>query len=265
MAKIRAAIAGPYVEAFLVNGYNGRLLIPAGDLQIGRSLAFCGHWERDTIEFLDSYLHESSEVLVVGAHVGSLVIPIARRVKRVVGLEPNPKILDLLKMNLKLNDISNVECFDFAAGESDSTVEFLLSSYNSGTSKVKRGALQALPYNVGRYDSIQVGSRRLDDAFRDCRFDLIVMDVEGSETAALAGMPVLLERANFLMLEVMPAHIRHLAGVSAEEFFRPVARVFNRAILCGESSVRKEFCGQDFPLLFDAAADGFKDALFYRA
>ena len=264
LAKFRATVAGPYVQAFLVDSYNGRLLVPRGDLQIGRALAFGGHWERETIGFLASYLNPTSEVLFVGAHVGSLLIPIARRVKWVVGLEPNPATFELLKINLKINDIANAECFDFAAGERDGAAEFLTSDYNSGTSKVRRGEVEKLSYNVGRYRSIEVRTRRLDDAFAGRHFDLIVMDVEGSESAALAGMPTLLRSARFLSLEVQADHISHLANQSAEEFFKPVSQVFNRAVLCGEPS-GKQFRAEEFPTLLERAGTGFKDVFFYRS
>jgi len=263
LARFRAAIAGPYVQAFLVDSYNGRLLVPPGDLQIGRALAFGGHWERETIEFLGSYLNSTSEVLIIGAHVGSLLIPIARRVKCVVGLEPNPAVFDLLKLNLKINDITNAECFDFAAAERDGVAEFLTSSYNSGTSKIRRGEVEKLSYDVGRYQSLEVRTRRLDDAFSDRHFDLIVVDIEGSESAALAGMPMLLRNASFLSLEVMPDHISKLANQSAEEFFKPVSQVFNRAVLCDEPS-GKQFRTEEFPSLLERAGTGFKDVFFYR-
>ena len=54
-------------------------------------------------------LDENDTVLDVGCGEGSVTIPIAKRVKKVTGLDSSPKMLEYLKKRAEDNDISNIE------------------------------------------------------------------------------------------------------------------------------------------------------------
>ena len=54
-------------------------------------------------------LDENDTVLDVGCGEGSVTIPIAKRVKKVIGLDSSPKMLEYLKKRADDNNISNVE------------------------------------------------------------------------------------------------------------------------------------------------------------
>jgi ubiquinone/menaquinone biosynthesis C-methylase UbiE len=54
-------------------------------------------------------LDEDDTVLDVGCGEGSVTIPIAKRVKKVIGLDSSPKMLEFLEKRAKDNDIDNIE------------------------------------------------------------------------------------------------------------------------------------------------------------
>ena len=179
-SRLRVNVLGPHAEAVLVNSFNGRLLVPAEDLVVGRTLAFQGVYDRAEIETLSALLNDKSEVLVVGTHVGSILIPLAKKAARVAGVEANPRTFDLLSANLLLNGITNAELHNVAAGHEDGEVTFLANRHNSGGSKVKWSELDRGLFCYDHPAELKVPLRRLDDLFPGRSFDLILLDIEGS-------------------------------------------------------------------------------------
>jgi FkbM family methyltransferase len=268
VAELRGAIIGPNAYAILTHTRNGALLVPPRDLFVGRKLCFGGSHCWDMLEFLvDRYCSESSEVLIVGAHVGTLLIPIAKHVKRVVGIEANPDIFDLLKRNVMLNDLDNVALMNLAAGDRDGTVDFLVSRYNSGGSKVKMGHWSDRRYIYDHPKTMKVEMRSLDgEVGCATTFDLVIMDIEGAETAALRGMPGLLTNARALAIEVLPHHLDRLAQVTESEFAALLAPYFDAAMFCPQPKASTEiFEKRRFPeLVRDCCRLGGADVVFYK-
>ena len=54
-------------------------------------------------------LNENDNVLDVGCGEGSVTIPLARRVKKVIGLDSSPKMLEYLEKRALDNKIDNIE------------------------------------------------------------------------------------------------------------------------------------------------------------
>ena len=80
-------------------------------------------------------------------------------------------------------------------------------------------------------DTVTVPMKRLDDAFPGQSFDLIIMDIEGSEALALAGMPDLLSRCNGLVVEIVDHHLNRIARVTNEQFLSLITPYFDEAII----------------------------------
>lgn len=55
-------------------------------------------------------LNKDDTVLDVGCGEGSVTIPLAKRVKKVMGLDSSPKMLEYLEKRANDNDIDNIEC-----------------------------------------------------------------------------------------------------------------------------------------------------------
>jgi FkbM family methyltransferase len=219
LARFRQRVVGPHASHVLTDSFNGKLLVPVSDFEVGRKLAFKGEYDRAHIEKLLQLVNEESNVLIVGAHVGSLVIPIAKAVREVVAIEANPATFDTLRMNLAINDCRNVRALNVAASDKHEKVRFLASIHNSGGSKIA-------PANFRRefvYDhpkTVEVDAAPLDELLPDFSPSHIVMDVEGAEARAMVGMRRLLASTQVFIVEFLPNHIENVAGISCHDFLK---------------------------------------------
>lgn len=71
-------------------------------------------------------------------------------------------------------------------------------------------------YYYDQPDTVPVRMKELDGIF-DKDFDLIFMDIEGSEHYALMGMQSVLSRAKALVVEFIPHHLVNVSGVTVDE------------------------------------------------
>ena len=240
-SQYRARLLGPNARAVLTSSWNGDLLIGISDLEVGRFLAFNGEYDREKIEALLALITPESDVLIVGAHIGSVLIPLARKAHHVVGVEANPQTFVLLELNIRLNALTNVELYQRAAGEEAGEVRFLMNRHNTGGSKVVRAASTFnVLFTYDQPEIVTVPSVRLDDLLGDRHFDLIVMDIEGSESSAMQGMPRLLHRCSALQIEISRVSIEKVAGIKPERFLDPLKDVFDSARI-NEAGVVKEY------------------------
>ena len=167
-----------------------------------------------------------SRVLIVGAHVGALALPVARRVREVVAVEANPRSFELLGLNIALNRVDNCTPLNLVAAEKPGRVEFLLNTANSGGSK-RRPLHGRSIYTYDRPEVVELEAAPLDRAIPEHEFDCILMDIEGSEYFALQGMPDILAHSRALLVEFIPHHLRNVAGVTADALLDLLAPHFD--------------------------------------
>jgi FkbM family methyltransferase len=218
-SRFRQLMLGPHVSHVLTDSFNGKLLVPASDFSVARELAFKGEYDRAHVERLLQLVNEESSVLFVGAHVGSLVIPIAKVVREVVAVEANPTIFDTLLMNLDINHCRNVRAVNVAASDKCEKVRFLAALHNSGGSKISPANLRE-EFTYEDPETIEVDAEPLDKLLPDFSASHIIMDIEGGEARAMAGMPRLLASSDVFMVEFLPNHIENVAGISCHDFLK---------------------------------------------
>lgn len=241
LSRLRRKLVGARVKALLVDSDQGRFLARPEDWTVGGLLARTGSYGTEEIERILSLTTPDSRVLVVGAHIGAVVVPLSRRVAHVTAIEANPDTFELLQWNVQLNGRSNVQALHLAAGDGDGEIEFLQSSANSGGSK-RLPVTRRSMYFYDRPQVVRVPCARLDDVLPGS-FDVILMDIEGSEYFALKGMPRLVSQARHLVSEFLPHHFRDVAGVTARDFVELVAPHFDRLFIPSRSQTvaRPEF------------------------
>ena len=113
-AKISRQL-GDGVKSVIVDSKNGILAVDPRDLEVGYKLRNYGSYGLDEITRINQLITTKSNVLIVGAHIGSLLIPIAKNCNKVVGIEANPNNFNLLKTNVHLNKAENVSIHNIAA------------------------------------------------------------------------------------------------------------------------------------------------------
>jgi FkbM family methyltransferase len=231
MSRAKRKLIGPHVEALLVKSKNGLLLVDVEDQVVGRRLSYRGDYASDELARLMSVINDGkSNVLVVGTHVGALAIALSRHCSALTAIEANPQTFRLLELNLLINRCPNVRAINIAASDKKEVIQFVLNRANSGGSK-RAPAVHSYPYFYDSPEVIDVQAEPLDDLLAGQEFDVILMDIEGSEYFALKGMQSTLASARVLFVEFLPHHLKNVARVSVAEFVSTIAPHFRKLFI----------------------------------
>ena len=96
LSRIYRKIIGKNVFAIIVDSENGLFAIDPEDYGVGRHLRK-GKFALDEIERIKQFITTKSNILSVGSHIGSLVVPLSKICNQVVAIEANPKTYNLLR------------------------------------------------------------------------------------------------------------------------------------------------------------------------
>jgi len=129
----------------------------------------------------------------VGANIGSYALRLAKRFRRVLAFEPNPYSCHILKLNVKLNRLTNVYVQEAALSENDGIMPFFLQMGGGGAS-----SLNPSRYGITYDRRIQVKVMKVDD-FKINDADLMKIDAEGQELSVLKGATQTIERCRPLI------------------------------------------------------------------
>ena len=195
----------------------GIFCIDPRDMFVGKALRELGQYGLTEIQRIRSLVSSQASVLMIGGHIGSLAIPLSKFVKDLVVIEANPETYRLLDINLGLNKCSNIESYNIAANDKKGSIEFVMNTVNSGGSK----RMPLCKDNMYFHDApsvMKVDAFPLDEVLPGKRFDLIFMDIEGSEYFCMKGMPFLLKTAEYVIVEFIPHHLARVAGITVVQF-----------------------------------------------
>ena len=218
---------------------HGDFVVDTRDQFIGRRLLTEGEYSAEELALLTTCAKSNEDILVVGAHIGALVIPLSRHCRSLVAVEANPHTFRLLEENVRINERANVRCLFAAASDSSQPIEMLCGTANSGGSK--RTPLHERPdYVYDNPERVLVPAVRLDDVCDEGPFSLLHMDIEGSEVFALRGATRVLGLTKYLSVEFIGHHLTHVAGVTVDEWLAPIrAAGFNMMLLPGDSKLKR--------------------------
>jgi FkbM family methyltransferase len=138
----------------------------------------------------------------VGANIGTVSIPAIKDglFKNGVAFEPNPKIYNILKINIFLNNLNKeIIPLDFClSSKSNDNLSFNMSTNNYGDTRFKRNGRN----NLFPKDKV----KKLDSFIKlvNPNKTLIKIDVQGFEPEVLLGSKVFLNFQPPLILEVDP-------------------------------------------------------------
>tara|TARA_B100001079_G_scaffold180929_1_gene155592 strand:- start:2698 stop:3537 length:840 start_codon:yes stop_codon:yes gene_type:complete len=208
---------GKDVKALIVETKNGVFAVDPADLEVGAKLREKGEYGISEINQISQLIDNQSSVLIVGAHIGSLAIPIANICAKLVAIEANPSNFKLLETNVKLNNTSNITLHNIAASNKKETIKFQLNTVNSGGSK-RVPINNHYMYTYDNPEVIDVEAYSLDSYLSNNKFDLVLIDIEGSEYFAMQGMTDILSKTKTLIVEFLPHHITNVAGVKLTDF-----------------------------------------------
>ena len=221
-------LVGKFSIGILVKGNDSLFLVDPQDMAVGRILRNTGSYGQNELKIIDKLISKNSNIIFIGTHIGALAIPTAKKVKEAIFIEANPNTYSLLKKNISLNNLKNVVSHNIAAGEKNKTIKFLISKVNSGGSK-REPIVKKKFYYFDNPQTASVQMRVLDELLlgKTDFFDLIYMDIEGSEYFALKGMNKILRKTKAIVVEFIPHHIKNVSCVSVEEFLLQFLEHFN--------------------------------------
>ena len=170
-----------------VNGY--KLAVIPGDLGISSELLMFKTHEPLTTKLLSKELKKGMTCLDVGGNIGYYTLlesQIVGNDGKVIAIEPSPPNFQHLKKNLEIQDTANVDAYNFAAGDKDGEVNFLVYQESNGSFTIPDGETTNLPGEL-----IKVPAKRMDtflDELNVKHVDFVRMDVEGYESHIIQGM-----------------------------------------------------------------------------
>ncbi len=223
---------GPFAKGIIYETENGIISMSHEDMVIGKHLGFKGSWNLPEIEILKENLKREDTLYIIGTHVGTLLIPLSKNCKCIIGYEANPNTFWFLNQNIQMNNLKNTTTFNFAIGNEKRKTSFYKSKINTGGSKIKP-VHNDLMYNFDNPEEVEVDMVSLDKHLSEKNLptpDGIIMDIEGAEYAALQGMQKTLENVRFLYMEYVPHHLKNVSNVTNEELIKLIAPFFSKVI-----------------------------------
>ncbi len=205
----------------IVSTKHGLFAVNVEDSMVTSALLNEGSYADHELDILQSFVSETSDVLVVGPHIGSHAVPLSKKCRNLTAIEANPNTFIYLKANILLNECNNIKLHNLAANDKQEKIKFLLSRENSGGSK--RMPLEPhLHYVYDEPETIEIDAVSLDQLLGQNGFDLILMDIEGSEYFALRGMQKILANSKVLAVEFLPHHLIEVANIGPAEFIETI-------------------------------------------
>jgi FkbM family methyltransferase len=198
--------------------------VPAGRFLVdpvsylGAEIISTGGYEPSMTRRLADNLSAGMTFVDVGANEGYFTVMASALVGaggRVVAIEPQASVADVLDANLKLNGCSNVNVVRTAVGDTAGVLTLhIMPSVNNGASS----ATPPVRYRTRREHVAQV---KLDDLLVSCgveTVDLMKIDVEGYESHVIEGAREALRRGTVkhVALELHPRQLRAL-GTTSED------------------------------------------------
>jgi tRNA G37 N-methylase Trm5 len=129
-------LLGKRAFSLLVRTEHGVFAVdPEDTAGVGGVLLRRGAYGAAELQRLQTLVRPADTVLIVGAHIGALAIPLAKRCTRVLAVEANPFTFELLRYNLALNRCDNCTAYNVAANHEPCCLHCLANRTNSGGSK----------------------------------------------------------------------------------------------------------------------------------
>ena len=187
---------------------DGVFLLKGGDL-ISDRVQQCCTWDQHIVQAMEASINGRKELAVdVGAHIGLLTVPLARRFQRVLAFEPNEFNHRLLTANVALNGLSNVQCIKLALYSA--SVELSLAKSEQQEIAIPltpEGRFDwGLAANLGAYSfcpegtGIFSGPARTLDSYNLDDLSFLKIDAQGADGEVIMGALETLRRCHPIII-----------------------------------------------------------------
>lgn len=158
----------------------------------------------------EKIIREGDVIFECGSHQGCTTILLSEWVRskgKVFAFEPNFENFEILKTNVTLNSIANVELFNNAVGKHSG--EITIDASTSNSSIIVDGSVH------NKYKTVKMINL---DYFQEYHPDVLKIDVEGFEKEVLIGAEKILKTNPKLAIELHTEILPHY-GTSVNEIF----------------------------------------------
>ena len=159
-------------------------------------------WNEEIIDIIKLYIinNKLSHFLNVGSHIGTVCLPISLHINKVTAIEAYPDTYKHLCENIQINNISNVNTFNLAVGNSEEDIYFMSNDIVCPVEKINRiinnnGGMPVFTKNDIKNNirsanlsclKIKNKMNKLDNLEIN-NFDIMLVDIEGYEYEFLLG------------------------------------------------------------------------------
>lgn len=177
----------------------GRFLTCDNDLVLA-TIRKTGYWDKHLLAIFEANTDKESIVIDIGAHCGFYSIFLAKRVRKVYSIEPQPYIFSILERNISLNNCENVQALNIAAYDSTTTLSIAPENEQVVPVPTKDGKVDygRLPNSAGLALSPSPGEirgERMDDVIPESEtVSFIKCDAQGADLRALKGSTSIIQR-----------------------------------------------------------------------
>jgi len=179
-------------------------------------------WEAYETELTLTHLQPGDIYVDVGANIGYYTLIAAQRVGtqgKVFAYEPDPDNFELLKTNVALNDLSQVQVFPYALYDKNTDGQLFLSADNFGDHRIYASGDNRSQRNI----RLVHGDEHVGQLSE--KIDFLKIDTQGAEFFVVNGLKrLIMKNRNYLrmILEFCPYGIRH-SGASGHDLLQLLA------------------------------------------
>jgi len=180
----------PNDEILVQTLYGTKYFIDANDLVMTPQLVTYRQWESDLSSFFVKSITPDTVFLDVGANFGYFTCLVASNIGasgsgKVIAVEPNPRIYDMLSRNIRINwSMAPVETHACALTADGMSVDLMVPAHGAANASI---VTEGMSHASGSNTLIHVRGNTLDRIVAGRRVDIIKIDVEGHELDVLNG------------------------------------------------------------------------------
>lgn len=188
-----------------------------------------GGYEADETHFLKSVFRDGDVFLDIGANLGWYSLVLGRNCpsSQIFAFEPIPATVEVLKKNIQLNKLDNIEPIGMGLFNEEAELSFLFAPDVSGATSLK---LTGQSRGASAIQNVVCKTTTLDTfcAARDVVPTLLKVDVEGAELMVLQGGEKTLQYTPIILIELLRKWSREF-GYHPNDVFTLLERYGYRA------------------------------------